>query len=104
MTPRAQERSAFVTKFGQYEFTRMSFGLCNAPATFQAAMISPFQDMIGKGVIVYINDINVYATTFQTHQKLLREILEKLRKACLRIKLSKYSFTMRKMEYLGFIL
>ena len=43
MTPRAQERSAFVTKFGHYEFTRMSFGLCNAPATFQAVMNDLFE-------------------------------------------------------------
>ena len=61
MTPEAQERSAFVTTFGHYEFTRMSFGLCNAPASFQKAMNEIFFDMIGHGVIVYIDNINIYA-------------------------------------------
>ena len=82
----------------------MSFGLCNAPATFQAAMNNIFHDMIGHGVIVYIDDINVYAETFDRHQVLLREVLERLRTANLRIKPSKCFVGMRKMEYLGFIL
>ena len=67
-------------------------------------MNSLFQDMIGNGVIVYIDDINVYATTFEGHQKLLQEVLERLRKAHLHIKPNKCSFAMRKMEFLGFIL
>src|ERR1700677_4218564 len=86
MTPEAQERSAFVTAFGHYEFTRMSFGLCNAPASFQKAMNEIFFDMIGHGVIVYIDNINVYAETFEKHMRLLREVLTRLRKYTLRIK------------------
>ena len=104
MTPRAQERSAFVTKFGHYEFTRMSFGLCNAPATFQAVMNDLFEDLIGYGVIVYIDDITIYAATFEEHLKLLREVLDRIRRVHLRIKPSKCFLAMREMGYLGFIL
>ena len=63
-------------KFGYYEFTWMSFGLCNAPATFQAVMNDLIEDLIGYGVIVYIDDINIYAATFEEHLKLLREVLD----------------------------
>jgi len=54
----------------------MSFGLCNAPGTFQQAMIDLFGDLVGRGVIVYIDDINIYANTFEEHNKLLQEVLQ----------------------------
>ena len=59
----------------------MSFGLCNAPATFQAAMDELFEDMIRHGVIVYIDDINVFAETFEEHNRLLKEVLRRIRTA-----------------------
>src|SRR5665213_500421 len=104
MTPEATERSAFITKFGHYEYLRMSFGLCNAPATFQAAMDELFEDMIGHGVIVYIDDINVYAETFEEHNRLLKEVLRRIRTAHMWIKPSKYFIAMCKIAYLGFII
>ena len=60
--------------------------------------------MIGHGVIVYIDDINVYAETFEKHMRLLREVLTRLRKYTLKIKPSKYHFSQKKIEYLGFII
>ena len=104
LTPRAQKRSAFVTPFGHYEYTRMSFGLCNAPATFQQAMNDIFEDMIGHGVQVYIDDIMIYANTWEEHNQLLERVLTRIRKTNLRIKSSKCFFGMHQVEYLGFII
>ena len=104
MTEGATERSAFITKFGHYEYLRMSFGLCNAPATFQAAMDELFEDMIGHGVIVYIDDINVYAETLEEHNRLLREVMRRIRNANMRIKPSKCYIATRQISYLGFII
>ena len=89
MTPEARERSAFVTKYGQYEYNRMSFGLCNAPATFQAAMNELFGNMLGKGVLVYLDDIIVYAEIFEEHGRPPEEVLQRTRGARMRIKAKK---------------
>src|SRR5215469_11632993 len=67
LTLEAQLRSAFVIKRGHYQFTRMAFGLCNAPATFQRVMNEIFEDYVNKFMTVYIDDIEIYSTTFEEH-------------------------------------
>ncbi|KAK3553762.1 hypothetical protein QTP70_009180 [Hemibagrus guttatus] len=45
----------------------MPFGLTNAPAVFQALINKVFPDLLGKGVIAYIDDILVYSTSMEEH-------------------------------------
>jgi len=72
-----REKTAFVTKQGIFEFNVMSFGLTNAPATFQRLMDRILYDIKDKYVLVYLDDINIYSTTFGEHMKYLQEILER---------------------------
>ncbi|KAH9264815.1 hypothetical protein BASA83_011716 [Batrachochytrium salamandrivorans] len=55
-----ESKTSFITKYGQFEFLVMPFGLANAPAQFQRMMNSLFRDVIGKHVLVYLDDIVVY--------------------------------------------
>ena len=75
LTKRAQERSAFVTEDGLYEFTRMPFGMSGAPAIFQNMMNTIFEDMIGKVLYVYLDDTTIYTRTFEELIAVLREVL-----------------------------
>ena len=50
-------KTAFVTRYGQYEYTVMSFGLTNAPATFSRLMNSIFMEYLDKFVVVYLDEI-----------------------------------------------
>ena len=69
---------AFVTWYGQYEFTILSFGLTNAPAYFMNMMNKVFMEERGKFVVVFIDDILVYLATAEEQEQHLRVVLEKL--------------------------
>ena len=61
-------KTAFCTRYGQFEFTVMPFGLCNAPATFQRAMNQMLFELLDKCVLVYIDDIFIYSKTISEHK------------------------------------
>src|SRR3954466_11045725 len=71
-------KTAFITRYGSYEYTVMSFGLTNAPATFSRLMNYIFMEYLDKFVVVYLDDILIYSKTDAEHAEHLRLILEKL--------------------------
>ncbi|GBG68671.1 hypothetical protein CBR_g3212 [Chara braunii] len=79
----------------------MSFGLTNAPATFQMAMNDIFRDIFEEYVLVYLNDILVYSRTLENHIRHLRDVLQRLRKHGFYAKLSKCRFAQGKVDFLG---
>jgi hypothetical protein len=97
-------KTAFVTRYGQYEFTVMSFGLTNAPAYFMNLMNKVFMEEIDKFVIVFIDDILVYSKSVKEHEQHLRVVLGKLRAHKLYAKFSKCEFWLEKISFLGHIL
>ena len=72
-------KTAFVTRYGQYEYTVMSFGLTNAPATFSRLTNSVFMEYLDKFVVVYLDDILIYSKNEEEHAEHLRLVLTKLR-------------------------
>ena len=71
-------KTTFVTRYGQFEFTVMSFGLTNAPAYFMNLMNKIFMDELDKFVVVFIDDILIYPKSVQEHEQHLRVVLEKI--------------------------
>ena len=63
------EKTAFtVGPLGFYEFNRMPFGLCNAPATFQRLMEACLGELVLETCLIYIDDIIVFSDTENSHQ------------------------------------
>ena len=67
----------------------MAMGLKNAPPTFQRLMELVLNGVDWQHVLVYIDDICLFSTTFEHHLALLREVFTKLRTANLKLKPSK---------------
>ncbi|WVZ76121.1 hypothetical protein U9M48_024120 [Paspalum notatum var. saurae] len=85
-------KMAFISRYGLYEYTVMSFGLTNAPAFFMYMMNSVFMEYLDKFVVVFIDDILVYSKTEAEHEEHLRLVLQKLREHKLYAKFSKCDF------------
>ena len=100
-----QWKAAFKTNRGLFEPTVMFFGLCNSPATFQAMMDDIFGDMInGCIIIVYMDDIFLFAPDTATLTENTRKVLQRLRDNDLFLKATKCEFNKTKIEYLGMII
>eukprot|EP00955_Chlamydomonas_euryale_P002101 23161-Chlamydomonas_euryale.AAC.1 len=66
-------KTGFVMPFGHYQFKVLTFGFANAPARFQAMMNKIFAPLLYKGVLVYLDDILVYAKSQEEHDQLLEQ-------------------------------
>ena len=96
-------KTAFSTRHGQFEYKVMPLGLCNAPAVFQRMMNTIFYDMLDNGVIIYLDDILIYAETEEELTRLTLEVLKRLREHKLFVKPGKCSFNTQLVEFLGVI-
>ncbi|WVZ98600.1 hypothetical protein U9M48_044018 [Paspalum notatum var. saurae] len=96
-------KTAFITGFGLYEYTVMSFGLTNAPAYFMNLMNKVFMEYLDKFVVVFIDDILIYSKTEEEHEEHLRLVLRRPRDHKLYAKLSKCEFWLDQVPFLGHI-
>jgi hypothetical protein len=67
MDPNHKEKTAFTSYEGLYQFKYLSFGLCNAVATFERLMEFVLRGLHWKMCILYIDDIIVFADEFESH-------------------------------------
>ena len=95
-----QYKTGFTCCYGSFEWRVMPMGLCNAPLHFQRVMHHIFFDLLGHGVLVYLDDVLIYSRTLEEHRKLLRAVFAKLKEFKLYIKESKYYLLMASVEFL----
>nr|AAO37503.1 retrotransposon protein, putative, Ty3-gypsy sub-class [Oryza sativa Japonica Group] len=96
-------KTAFITRYGLFEFTVMSFGLTNAPAFFMNLMNKVFMEFLDKFVVVFIDDILIYSKSEEEHEQHLQLVLEKLKEHQLYAKFSKCDFWLKEVQFLGHI-
>jgi len=96
--------TAFRTQYGMFESLVVRDGLRNAPAVFQHFLNDVFKEVLGRGVIVYIDDILIHAATVEELRRLTRKVFEIVRQANLYLKASKCEFEVTSMGFLGFII
>jgi len=96
-------KTTFITRYGLYEYTVMSFGLTNAPAYFMYMMNKVFMQYLHKFVVVFIDDIPVFSKTKEKHVEHLRLVLQKHREHKLYAKRSKCEFWLEEVSFLGHV-
>lgn len=103
LAPSAREKTAFTTKSGHYEFTRMSMGLKTAPATFQRtvdmALVS-VKDFASP----YLDDVATHGEGYRDSLWRAIRVVDALSSAKLCIKDTKCCLMMKKMIYLGYLI
>ena len=102
MAPGSQQYMAFtVGNLGFYEFTRMPFGLCNAPATFQHLMQNTLGELNLMYCVIYSEDVIVFGCMEEEHLECLCVVFERFHKFNLKLKPSKCSFFQSGIVYLA---
>ncbi|MBW0556797.1 hypothetical protein O181_096512 [Austropuccinia psidii MF-1] len=84
--PNSMKLLRIICHTGIYEYTRMPFGIENAPAHFQRKMDTIFREEILEGwMLVYIDDIIIYSEKWEYHVQYIEIVLSKYTPINLRI-------------------
>ena len=99
----SKAKSAFITHQGIFEFNRLSFGMVNAPMSFQALMTKVLKNLNFKVALVYIDDLIIFSRDFDQHLHHLSLVFNNLRAANLKLNPSKCKLATESVKYLGHI-
>lgn len=93
-------KTAFPTKYGHYEYTRMPFALKNAPAIFQRCMNNLLRPLLNKCCLVHLDDTIVFSISLAEHLQALQAVFEKLSQENLKLQLNKCEFLNQETTFL----
>ena len=99
-----KRKTTFITPWGTYCYKVMSFGLKNAGATYQRAMVALFHDMMHKEIEVYVDDMITKSKDEESHIPALRKLFKRLRKYQLKLNPAKCTFGVKSGKLLGFVM
>jgi hypothetical protein len=102
--PRDEWKTAFKTWYGLYKYTIMPFRLSNAPATFQNMINHIFRDLLDLGLIVYLDNILIYAKIEEEHNHIITEVLKCLVANRLAISQDKCFWSTTQVDFLGYVI
>ena len=96
-----KHKTAFRALGELYQFNRLPFGLCNAPPTFSRLMRKCYGDQFKQGIIMYLDDILIYASSIPEMLERLHIVLSRLQKHGLKLNPTKCHFFQKKVMFLG---
>ena len=96
-------KTTFRTRSGTFAYRIMRFGLINAGATFQRDMDIAFSGLIGRSVVIYLDDITIFSKRREEHAFHLRHIFERCRKYGISLNPKKCVFAVTEGKLLGHV-
>lgn len=101
--PRDADKTAFVTRKGQFRFKVLSFGLANSPSIFQRLMMMVLAGLNWDVCLVYVDDIIVMGRSFAEHIQNVASVFQRLREAGLKLKATKCRLFQERVTFLGHV-
>ena len=96
-----KQKTAFATRHGHYEFNRMPFGLCGAPATFQKIMHVILKNENWTSCLVYLDDVLIFGKDYPEHLHRIELIFQKFSDAGIKLSPNKCNFFQTELQFLG---
>ena len=98
--PDSRDLTTFVTSSGVYRYTVLVFGLKSASEIFQRKMMQHVIKGL-KGVVLYIDDVLIYACDKEEHDKILAELLRRFEELQIQLNEQKSQVAQRKVRFIG---
>jgi len=98
-----RDKTAFVTRKGQFRFQTMPMGACNSPSVFARLMSMALRGLTYLCCLVFIDDTIVIGRSFDEHLANLQAVLQRFRKANLKLKPAKCRVFQHRVKFLGHI-
>lgn len=99
LDPESQHLTTFLSPFGRFKFLKLPFGISSAPEHFQRKMNIILQGL--EGVEIHMDDIIVWGSSQEEHDRRLRAVLERLEKIGMTLNEKKTVFSVDKITFLG---
>jgi len=103
MHPDSEALTSFRTRYGQYKYRVLPFGLCNGPSSFQRYINEALFDYLDVFCTAYVDDILIYSEDPLEHAAHVQKVLTRLRQFGLQADIKKCEFGVTKTKFLGFI-
>eukprot|EP00624_Nannochloropsis_granulata_P001058 evm.model.NODE_1477_length_24586_cov_22.484747.9 len=97
------EKTAFVSKWGQYEFLRAPFGIKSLPGLWSRLADKVLTGLKWQIAAVYMDDIIIFSKTAEDHVRDVEQVLTRIISAGLKIHIGKCKWAQSEVEYVGFI-
>jgi len=101
IAPQDQDKTTFTSPWGTFAYRVLPFGLCNAPTTFQRAVIGIFSDMLNDSLEIFMDDFTPYGVTFEDALQNLEKVLKRCIEAHLALSTEKCHMMMNQSIVLG---
>ncbi|KAL4313371.1 hypothetical protein GQ457_01G023110 [Hibiscus cannabinus] len=101
IAPEDQSKTTFTCPYGTFEFRRMPFGLCNAPATFQRCMTAIFSDMNEDCIEIFMDGFSTFGDDFDSCLSNLEKVLTRCKESNLVLNWEKFHFMVDEGIVLG---
>ncbi|KAL2226151.1 UNVERIFIED_CONTAM: Retrovirus-related Pol polyprotein from transposon [Sesamum indicum] len=103
MAEEDRDKTSFITEKGIYSYNMMPFRLKNAGATYQRLVNRMFDDLLGKTMEAYVDDILVKSKRSQSHIEDLAQAFSIMRTYSMKLNPDKCTFSVRGGKFLGYM-